>query len=83
MNISIDDCIFCIGFGCRANHYIHEICRCIGIQDLSGKVRGSRKPMNVIKATFEALSNQKMPQDIAKMRGKKVTDVQGIYYGSH
>ncbi|KAI7887474.1 ribosomal protein S5 domain 2-like protein [Lichtheimia hyalospora FSU 10163] len=71
------------GFGCRANHYIHEICRCIGIQDLSGKVRGSRKPMNVIKATFEALSNQKMPQDIAKMRGKKVTDVQGIYYGSH
>ncbi|KAG2222919.1 hypothetical protein INT45_013550 [Circinella minor] len=71
------------GFGCRANHYIHEICRCIGIQDLSGKVRGSRKPMNVIKATFEAFSNQKMPQDIAKMRGKKLADVQSVYYGSH
>ncbi|KAI9310000.1 ribosomal protein S5, C-terminal domain-containing protein [Dichotomocladium elegans] len=70
------------GFGCRANHYIHEICRCIGIQDISGKVRGSRTPMNVIKATFEALSSQKMPQDIAKMRGKKVTDVQGVYYGA-
>ncbi|KAI8140766.1 ribosomal protein S5, C-terminal domain-containing protein [Fennellomyces sp. T-0311] len=71
------------GFGCRANHHIHEICRCIGIQDLSGKVRGSRKPMNVIKATFEALSNQKMPEDIAKMRGKKLADVQAVYYKGH
>lgn len=70
-----------IGFGCRANHYVHEICRCIGIQDLSGKVRGSRTPMNVIKATFEALSNQKLPEDIAKMRGKKLADVQHTYYG--
>ncbi|CAO3594038.1 unnamed protein product [Absidia cylindrospora] len=69
------------GFGCRANHYIHEICRCIGIQDLSGKVRGSRTPMNVIKATFEALSNQRLPDDIAKMRGKKLADVQRAYYG--
>lgn len=70
-----------IGFGCRANHYIHEICRCIGIQDLSGKVRGSRTPMNVIKATFEALSSQRLPEDIAKMRGKKLVDVQRTYYG--
>ncbi|KAI8073109.1 ribosomal protein S5, C-terminal domain-containing protein [Gongronella butleri] len=69
------------GFGCRANHYIHEICRCIGIQDLSGKVRGSRTPMNVIKATFEALSNQRLPEDIAKIRGKKLVDVQSTYYG--
>ncbi|KAL1930343.1 hypothetical protein VTP01DRAFT_10505 [Rhizomucor pusillus] len=69
------------GFGCRANHYIHEICRCIGIKDLSGKVRGSRTPMNVIKATFEALSKQKLPEDIAQMRGKKLADVQNIYYG--
>ncbi|KAI9033665.1 ribosomal protein S5 domain 2-type protein [Phycomyces nitens] len=69
------------GFGCRANHYIHEICRCIGIQDLSGKVRGSTTPMNVIKATFEALSHQKLPEDIAKMRGKKLADVQHVYFG--
>ncbi|KAI8372703.1 uncharacterized protein BYT42DRAFT_518685 [Radiomyces spectabilis] len=70
------------GFGCRANRYIHEICGCIGIRDLSGKVRGSRLPMNVIKATFDALSSQKMPQDIAKIRGKKLADVQHVYYGS-
>ncbi|KAI8638322.1 ribosomal protein S5, C-terminal domain-containing protein [Parasitella parasitica] len=69
------------GFGIRTNHYVHEICRCIGIQDISAKVRGSTTPMNVIKATFEALSHQKQPQDIAKMRGKKLADVQHVYYG--
>jgi ribosomal protein S5 len=36
--------------------------------------------MNVIKATFEALSSQKLPEDIAKMRGKKLADVQRTYY---
>lgn len=69
------------GFGCRANHYIHEIAQCIGIKDLSGKVRGSRKPMNVIKATFEALTDQRQPVDIARMRGKKLADVQNTYFG--
>lgn len=69
------------GFGIRTNHYFHEICRCIGLQDISAKVRGSTTPMNVIKATFEALSHQKQPQDIAKMRGKKLADVQHVYYG--
>lgn len=70
------------GFGNRSNHIIHEICRCVGIQDISGKVRGSRNPMNVIKATFEALDHQRLPDDIAKMRGKKVLDVQHVYYGA-
>lgn len=69
------------GFGIRTNHLIHEICRCIGIQDISAKVRGSTNHMNVIKATFEALSSQKQPEDIAKMRGKKLADVQHIYFG--
>ncbi|KAI9285070.1 ribosomal protein S5, C-terminal domain-containing protein [Umbelopsis sp. AD052] len=70
------------GFGNRSNHYIHEICRCIGIHDLSGKVMGSRTPMNVIKATFEALQHQKFPEEIAQLRGKKLADVQHTYYGA-
>ncbi|CAM0136820.1 28S ribosomal protein S5, mitochondrial [Umbelopsis sp. WA50703] len=70
------------GFGNRSNHYIHEICRCVGIHDLSGKVMGSRTPMNVIKATFEALQHQKFPEEIAQLRGKKLADVQHTYYGA-
>ncbi|KAI8981689.1 ribosomal protein S5, C-terminal domain-containing protein [Mycotypha africana] len=70
------------GFGIRANHVIHEICKCIGIQDISGKVRGSKSPMNVLKATFEAFQQQRMPEDIAKIRGKKISDIQHVYFDS-
>lgn len=45
------------------------------------KVYGSTNPMNVVKATFAALEGQQMPNDIAKMRGKKVNDVRSVYYG--
>ena len=69
------------GFGLRTNHYIHEICRCAGITDLSAKVWGSRTGMNVIKATFEALKSQKLPSVIAKERGRRVVDVEAKYYG--
>ncbi|KTW27511.1 mitochondrial 37S ribosomal protein MRPS5 [Pneumocystis jirovecii RU7] len=68
------------GFGLRANHYVHEICRYVGIKDISAKVRGSRTGMNVVKATFEALKTQVLPQDIARARGKKVVDVIHTYY---
>ncbi|KAK5672000.1 28S ribosomal protein S5, mitochondrial [Batrachochytrium dendrobatidis] len=70
------------GYGLMVNRNIHEVCRCIGITDLSGKVRGSLNPMNVIKATFDALSTQKNPSEIAKIRGKKVVDIQLAYYGT-
>jgi ribosomal protein S5 len=43
---------------------------------------GSRTPMNVIKATFEALQHQKFPEEIAQLRGKKLADVQHTYYGA-
>ncbi|KAJ1921348.1 28S ribosomal protein S5, mitochondrial [Mycoemilia scoparia] len=69
------------GFGCRVNHVIHEICDCIGLQDLAGKVRGSRNPLNVVKGTFAALATQQIPEDIARSRGLRLVDVNHIYYG--
>ncbi|KAJ2341188.1 28S ribosomal protein S5, mitochondrial, partial [Coemansia sp. RSA 2618] len=68
------------GFGCRVSPIIHEICECIGIQDLAGKIHGSRNPMNVIKATFEALTTQRVPSDLAKARGMRLIDVNHTYY---
>jgi len=70
------------GFGIRCNHYIHEVAKCVGIQDLSAKVLGSCNGMNVIKCTFEALSRQKLPSEIAKSRGKNLVDVYHTYYGT-
>jgi ribosomal protein S5 len=53
----------------------------MGITDLTCKIVGSRNPLNVIKGTFEALKSQRTPADIAKLRGKKVVDVEMNYYG--
>ncbi|KAJ1853700.1 28S ribosomal protein S5, mitochondrial, partial [Coemansia sp. RSA 486] len=49
--------------------------------DLAGKIHGSRNPMNVIKAFFEALTTQRIPSDLAKARGLRLLDVNHIYYG--
>ncbi|TPX42621.1 hypothetical protein SeMB42_g05055 [Synchytrium endobioticum] len=69
------------GSGVIASPHIHEICRCVGIHDIAVKTRGSRNPMNVCKAMFDALAHQKTPEHIAKMRGKKVSDVTLTYFG--
>ena len=49
------------GYGIRASEPIFEICRCLGITDLSAKITRSRNRMNVIKAVLEGLRNQKRP----------------------
>ncbi|KAJ2384878.1 28S ribosomal protein S5, mitochondrial [Coemansia sp. RSA 2559] len=69
------------GFGCRVAPTIHEICECIGIQDLAGKIHGSRNPMNVIKTFFAALESQRLPNDLAKARGIRLVDINHTYYG--
>ncbi|CAJ0749432.1 16201_t:CDS:10 [Entrophospora sp. SA101] len=46
----------------------------------AAKVLGSRNGMNVVKATFQALETQKLPEDLAKTRGKKVVDLYRTYY---
>ena len=38
--------------------------------------------MNVVKAAFEALMSQRLPEEVAKARGKKMVDVRKVYYGS-
>ncbi|KAH3906164.1 hypothetical protein HBH56_209370 [Parastagonospora nodorum] len=69
------------GFGLRTQHLIFELARAAGLQDLAAKTPRSRNKMNVIKATWEALTNQKLPDEIARARGKKMVDVRKVYYG--
>lgn len=37
--------------------------------------------MNVVKAAFKALTNQRLPEDVARSRGRKMVDVRKVYYG--
>ncbi|KAH7095515.1 ribosomal protein S5, C-terminal domain-containing protein [Paraphoma chrysanthemicola] len=69
------------GFGLRTQHLIFELARAAGLQDLAAKTPRSRNKMNVIKATWEALTSQKLPDEIARARGKKMVDVRKVYYG--
>ena len=69
------------GFGLRTQHLIFELARAAGLQDLAARTPRSRNKMNVIKATWEALTEQKLPDEIARARGKKLVDVRKVYYG--
>jgi small subunit ribosomal protein S5 len=69
------------GFGLRTQHLIFELARAAGLQDLAARTPRSRNKMNVIKATWEALTTQKLPDEIARARGKKMVDVRKVYYG--
>ncbi|KAF2401330.1 hypothetical protein EJ06DRAFT_529459 [Trichodelitschia bisporula] len=71
------------GFGIRCQHLIYEMCRAAGISDLAARVTRSRNPMNVAKATYEALMSQRLPEDIARARGKKLVDLRKVYYAGH
>ncbi|CAK7204413.1 28S ribosomal protein S5, mitochondrial [Sporothrix eucalyptigena] len=69
------------GFGLRVPHRIFEMARAAGIQDLAAKIPRSRNPMNTVKATYQALMQQRDPEQIATGRGKKLVDVRKVYYG--
>lgn len=69
-----------IGFGNRCQHLIYEMARAAGITDLSARCDRSRNKMNVVKAAFQALMSQRLPDDVAKARGRKLVDVRKVYY---
>lgn len=68
------------GSGLRCNPMVFELAQCAGIKDLSAKVYRSRKKMNVVKCTMEALLKQKTTDEMALERGKKVVDLRKVYY---
>ncbi|MCJ1408102.1 28S ribosomal protein S5, mitochondrial [Ptychographa xylographoides] len=71
------------GFGIRCQHLIYEICKCAGIEDLAARVTRARNPMNTVKATMQALLSQRLPEEVARARGKKLVDVRKVYYGGN
>ncbi|TGO63612.1 hypothetical protein BOTNAR_0098g00140 [Botryotinia narcissicola] len=69
------------GFGLRCQKLIFDMAKAVGIHDLSAKVPRSRNKMNTVKATYQALMKQRIPDEIARGRGKKLVDVRKVYYG--
>ena len=46
-----------------------------GIRDVLAKSLGTTNPINMAKATVHGLQNLRRPEDVAKMRGKTITEV--------
>ena len=65
------------GTGIFAGGPMRAIFEALGLQDVVAKSIGTQNPHNMIKATFDALSNLQSPRMVASRRGRKVGDVVG------
>ena len=65
------------GTGIIAGGAMRAVFECAGVRNVLAKSYGSRNPINVVRATVEALVNMHSPQEIAGKRGKSVEEVLG------
>jgi small subunit ribosomal protein S5 len=63
------------GTGIIAGGPMRAVFEALGVQDVVAKSVGSSNPHNMVKATFNALTEMKSPRAIAAKRGKKVGDI--------
>lgn len=65
------------GTGLIAGGAVRAVVETAGIHDLLSKCQGSNNPHNVVRATFDALTRLKSPEQMAAKRGKKLKDITG------
>jgi small subunit ribosomal protein S5 len=65
------------GTGVIAGGPMRAVLETLGVQDVVAKSIGSSNPYNMIRATFDALSQQASPRQVASKRGKKASDILG------
>ena len=63
------------GTGVIAGGAVRQILEAAGIRDVLAKSLGSPTHINVAKATVDALMNQRRPDEVAALRGKRAEDV--------
>jgi len=63
------------GTGVIAGGGVRAVVEAAGIQDILTKCIGSHNPHNMVKATFEALRDLKVPEEIVSRRGKALAEV--------
>jgi small subunit ribosomal protein S5 len=65
------------GTGVIAGGGMRAVLECAGVRNVLAKSYGSRNPINVVRATMNALTSVASPDDIAAKRGKRVEEILG------
>jgi small subunit ribosomal protein S5 len=65
------------GTGVIAGGAMRAVLECVGVRNVLAKSYGSRNPINVVRATINALSDVRSPENIAAKRGKSVDEILG------
>jgi small subunit ribosomal protein S5 len=63
------------GTGVIAGGGMRAVFECVGVRNVLAKSYGSRNPINVVRATLEALARVRSPDQIAAKRGKTVEEI--------
>jgi small subunit ribosomal protein S5 len=63
------------GTGIIAGGPMRAVFESLGVADVVTKSVGTSNPYNMIRATFEALTDQSSPKSVAQRRGKKIADL--------
>ena len=63
------------GTGIIAGGAMRAVFECAGVRNVLAKSYGSRNPINVVRATIDALKGIHSPQKIAAKRGKKIKEI--------
>ncbi len=63
------------GTGVIAGGAMRAVLEIAGVQNVLAKCYGSTNPVNVVRATFEALRAMASPESVAAKRGKSVEDI--------
>ena len=65
------------GTGVIAGGAMRAVFECAGVRNVLAKSYGSRNPINLVRATINALISAKSPEHIAARRGKSVAEIVG------
>ncbi|MEZ6056412.1 MAG: 30S ribosomal protein S5 [Planctomycetaceae bacterium] len=60
------------GTGIIAGATVRSVVESVGVRDILTKSRGSSNPMNLVRATFDALSKLRTREEVAMLRGVEV-----------
>lgn len=63
------------GTGVIAGGAMRAVLEVAGVKNVLAKSYGSRNPINVVRATLNALTNASSPEEIAAKRGKSVKEI--------